>query len=68
MCEEAALLELPVIYDIIACSQTVRVYKISIADFKSKVPIDVLSKLEANLWPRLNYLRDRLLNLHQMRN
>ena len=44
--EEAALLELPVIYDIIACSKTVRVYKISIADFKSKVPHDVLNKLE----------------------
>ena len=44
--EEAALLELPVIYDIIACSKTVRVYKISIADLKSKVPHDVLNKLE----------------------
>ena len=32
--EEAALMDLPVIYDIIACSNTVRVYKISIADFK----------------------------------
>ena len=58
------MLDLPVIYDIIACSNTVRVFKISIADMKSKVPSDVLSKLEDLLWPRLNYLRDRLLNLH----
>ena len=32
------------------------------------MPADVLSKLEHLLWPRLNSLRDRLLNLHQTRN
>jgi len=66
--EEAALLDLPVIYDVIAISPTVRVFKISKADLKSKVPTDVLSKLEDQLWPRLNYLRDRLLSLHMTRN
>ena len=51
----------------IAGSQSVRVFKIKKEDLKSKIPSDVLSKLEDMMWPRLNYLRDRLLNLHQTR-
>jgi len=46
----------------------VRVFKIKKEDLRLKVPADVLAKLEDMLWPRMNYLRDRLLDLHKMRN
>ena len=61
------LLDLPVIYDVIASSETVRVYRISKQDFRSRLPADVLTKLEQMLWPRMNYMRDRLLDLHETR-
>ena len=35
---------------------------------REKVPSDVLKKLENQLWPRLNYMRDRLVNIHETRN
>jgi len=62
------LLELPVIYDAIASSQTVRVYKIPKIDLKEKLPPEVLKKMEVLLWPRMNYLRDRLVDIHETRN
>ena len=62
------MLDLPVIYDAIASSQTVRIYRISKVDLKAKVPPDVLKELEKLLWPRMNYLRDRLLDIHETRN
>ena len=68
MGEEGALLDLPIIYDAIASSQTVRIYRISKSDLQVKLPADVLSKLEGLLWPRMNYLRDRLLDIHETRN
>ena len=34
---------------------------------KAKVPGDVLNKLEAAIWPRMNYMRDRLLEIHETR-
>ena len=61
------LLDLPVIYDAIASSQIVRVYRIPKTDLKSKLPTDVLKKLEELLWPRMNYIRDRLLEIHETR-
>jgi len=66
--EENVLLDLPVIYDVIASSETVRVYRISKENFKKILPQDVLTKLEKMLWPRMNYMRDRLLDLHETRN
>ncbi len=65
--EEAALLDLPVIYDVIASSPTVRVFRISVADFKQRIPADVQNLLEESLWQRMNYLRDRLLTIHETR-
>ena len=66
--EENAILDLPVIYDAIASSDLVRVYRISKSDFKARLPMDVLTKMEKMLWPRMNYMRDRLLDLHETRN
>jgi hypothetical protein len=62
------LLDLPVIYDAIASSQTVRVYRIPKIDLKEKLPPEVQRKMEILLWPRMNYLRDRLLDIHETRN
>ena len=66
--EENALLNLPIIYDAIACSDKVRVYRILKEDLNTKLPADVLRKLELRLWPRLNYIRDRLFDIHETRN
>ena len=55
------------IYDVIAASKNVRVYKIPKTEMRTKVPPDVLTKLENAIWPRLNYMRDRLLELHETR-
>ena len=65
--EECVLLDLPVIYDVIATSKNVRVFRIPKAEMKAKVPGDVLNKLEAAIWPRMNYMRDRLLEIHETR-
>ena len=65
--EENALLDMPVIYDAIASSQTVRIYRILKAELQTKLPAEVLKNLEKKLWPRLNYLRDRLLEIHETR-
>ena len=62
------MLDLPVIYDAIASSNKVRIFRISKADMKSRIPSDVMHKLEKLLWPRMNYMRDRLLDLHEVRN
>ena len=35
---------------------------------KARVPADVLAKIEKLLWPRMNYMRDRLLEIHETRN
>ena len=56
------------IYDAIASSQTVRIYRILKTELRAKCPPDVLKQLEKLLWPRMNYLRDRLLDLHETRN
>lgn len=65
--EENAILNLPVIYDAIASSQTVRIFRILKSELLSKLPTEVLKNLENKLWPRLNYLRDRLLEIHETR-
>lgn len=62
------MLDLPVIYDAIASSKNVRIYRIHKDEMKSKVPADVQNKLVKLLWPRMNYMRDRLLDLHEVRN
>ena len=66
--EENVLLDLPVIYDVIASSDKVLVYRISKENFKARLPQDVFTKMEKMLWPRMNYMRDRLLDLHETRN
>ena len=51
----------------IASSKTVRVYRISKEDLKARLPEKVLKNLENLLWPRLNHMRDRLLEIHETR-
>ena len=54
--EENALLNMPVIYDVIAASETVRVYRISKENFRNRLPSDVRLKMEKMLQPRLDYM------------
>ena len=66
--EEGLLLEYPVIYSAIASSDTVRVLRVPVVDMRTKLPPDVLKKMERNLWPRMQYLKERLLEIHEARN
>ena len=63
--EESAILDLPVIYSAVASSPEVKVLRISSRDFLEAIPADVINKIEAKLWEKMRYLRDRLLTLHE---
>ena len=56
---------MPVIYSAVASSPEVKVLRISSRDFLEAVPADVINKIEAKLWEKMRYLRDRLLTLHE---
>lgn len=65
--DEALLLNVPVIYDAIAASKDVRIFKVSKADLKAKLPSDVFVQMEKRLMPRLQSMRERLADLHDTR-
>ena len=56
---------MPVIYSAVASSPEVKVLRISSRDFLEAIPADVINKIEAKLWEKMRYLRDRLLTLHE---
>jgi hypothetical protein len=66
--EEVVLAEMPVIYEIIAESDTVRVFRISCSDFMENLPSDELTKVEKLMWQKLKFIMDRVKQSNKTRN
>ena len=59
---------MPVIYSAVASSPSVKILRISAQDFQANVPLDVIKKIESKLWEKMQYLRERLLIIHDTKN
>ena len=66
--EEGTIIDLPVIYSAVASSPSVKILRISAQDFLHNVPHDVVKNIETKLWEKMQYLRERLLTIHDTKN